>query len=93
VLQCVAVCCSVLQCVCVDAVGVSTYVAMCCSVLQCGAKVCCGMRGIKAAAPVGAVMECMCYSMLHCGAARRSVLQCIAVSCNVLHEWRHCSSP
>jgi len=73
VLQCVAVCCSVLQCVatsefietrdaCVLAMeyvaGVLQCVAVCCSVLQC---------------------VVVCCSALQCGAVCCSALQCVTV--------------
>jgi len=65
VLQCVAVCCSVLWCVAVShdmtttlqRKAVAPSVAVCCSVLQCVA---------------------VCCSVLQCVAVRCSVLQCVA---------------
>jgi len=84
VLPCVAVCCSVLQCVVIHRfspqIEVSLEivfmmcVAVCCSVLPCVA-VCCR------------VLQCVavCSSVLHCVAVRCSALQCVAVRCSVLH--------
>jgi len=78
VLQCFAVCCSVLQCVSnmnkshmneFGRVGVNKWtsvvqcVVVCCSVLQCVA---------------------VCHSVLQCGAVCSSMMQCVAMSCNVL---------
>jgi len=72
VLQCVAVCFSVMKC---DAVHRSVLQcnAACCSVLQYVA-VCCS------------VLQCIaaCYSVLQCGAVYCSVLQCVAVCCTSL---------
>jgi len=78
-LQCVAVCCSVLQCAATSGrdktlVIRRLYIAeICCSVLQCVA-VCCGM------------LQCVavCCSVLQCVAVCCSVLQCVAVCCSVL---------
>ena len=84
-LQCVAVCCSVSQCVqCVVTTFVATdsadvvttlqvCVALCCSALLCVA-VCCN------------VLQCvaLCCSVLQCVAVCCSVLQCVAVCCSVL---------
>ena len=80
-LQCVAVRCSVLQCVvrCSRALprGLShTHTAMCCSVLQCGA-VCCSVLQCVAAC---------CSKMqqtLHTPVLQRVTL-CVAVRCSVL---------
>jgi len=78
VLQCVSVCCSVLQCaqhrsrsllMCRD-MCVLQCVAVCYSVLQC---------------------VTVCYSVLQCVAVCCSVLQCVAVCCSVL-QWVHCRS-
>jgi len=69
-LQCVAVCCSVLQCVAVRYLLSSGWVGYvfihCKSVLQC--------------------VECVaeCCSVLQCVALCCSVLQCVAVCCSVL---------
>ena len=43
----------------------------------------CCIRGVNAAAPVGAVKVCVCYSMLQSVAVCCSVLQCVAVCCKV----------
>ena len=71
VLRCVAVCCSVLQCAAVCR-SVLQRAAVCCSVLQCAA-VCCS------------VLQCMtvCCSVLQRAAVCCSVLQCAAVCCSV----------
>jgi len=60
-LQCVAVCCSVLKCV-----------AVCCSVLQC-VPVCCSM--LQCVAVCCSVLQCVavCCSVLQCVAVCRSV--------------------
>jgi len=72
-LQCVAVCCSVLHMYeCIYSVHITDtdihFSDMCCSVLQCVA-VCCS------------VLQCVtvCYSVVQCGAVCCSVLQCVAV--------------
>jgi len=86
VLQRVAACCSVLQCVAVCCS--STYsrereltFGECCSVLQCVA-VCCS------------VLQCVavCCSVLQCAAVCCSVLQCAAVCCSVLQRVAVCYS-
>ena len=64
VLQCVAVCCSVLQCVAV----LLQCVAVCYSVLQCVAVRCSVLQCVA-----------VCYSVLQCVAVCCSVLQCVAV--------------
>ena len=66
-LQCAAVCCSVLQCA-----------AVCCSVLQCAA-VCCSV--LQCAAVCCSVLQCaaVCCSVLQCAAVFCSVFQCVAV--------------
>jgi len=94
VLQCVAVCCSVLQCVasvfresssvlqCI-AVRCSALqcVAVCCSVLQCVARV---FRESNSVLQCVAV-RCKCLSRIkQCVAVRCSVLQCVAVRCKCL---------
>ena len=66
-LQRVAVCCSVLQCVARSAVWDT---AMCCSVLQCVA-VCCS------------VLLDLLYETLQCVPACSIVLQCVAVCCYI----------
>jgi len=80
VLQCVAVCCSVLQSCVVVSYKTSrlqefpeTIEVLCCSVLQCVA-VCCS------------VLQCVavCYCAVYCAAVCCSVLQCVAVCCSVL---------
>ena len=82
-LQCVAVCCSAMQCdavfhsvlltVCGNALQMLQCVAVCYSVLQCVA-VCCS------------VLQCVavCCSVLQCVTVCCSVLQCVAVCCSVL---------
>jgi len=73
-LQCVAVCCSVLQ-----------YAAVCCSVLQCAA-VCCSV--LQCTAVCCSVLQCaaVCCSVLQCAAVCCSVLQYVAVCCSVLQS-------
>jgi len=92
VLQCVAVCCSMLQCV-----AVRSVVAECCSVLQCVA-VCCSVLQCPLRQDVAkndsTCVCCVtaCCSMLQCVAVCSidaeccSVLQCVAVYCSVL-QW------
>ena len=86
VLQCVAVCCSILlQCV-----------TVCCSVLQCVA-VCCSVLQVSMAIIrllCCSVLQCVavCYSVLQCVAVRCSVLQCVAVCCSVLQCVAVCCS-
>ena len=72
-LQCVAVCCIVLQ-----------RVAACCRVLQCIA-VCCSV--LQCIAVCCSVLQCVvvCCSVLQCVAACCSVLQCAVVHCSVLY--------
>jgi len=67
----VAVCCSVLQCVC-------SVFAVCCSVLQCTAACCCVLQCV---AECYRVLQCIavCCSVLQCVAVCCSVLQCVAV--------------
>jgi len=69
--QCVAVCCSVLQCGAV--VGRRSALFLSFSVLQCVAAWC-------------SVLQCVavCCSMLECVAVCCSVLQCVAVCCSEL---------
>jgi len=67
VLQCVAVCCSVLRCVNTEACR-GRALSSSCSVLQCVA-VCCNVPQCVA----------VCCSVLQCVAGRCRVLQCVAV--------------
>ena len=64
-LQCVAMCCSVLQCVdlCLRMYGVCECVAVCCNVLQC-LELCLGMY-------------CVCVCVLQCVAVCCSVFLCV----------------
>jgi len=79
VLQCVAVCCIVLQ-------SYSEVVfSVCCSVLQCVASV------LQCVAVCCNVLQCVAvvqwrgiFSVLQCVAVCCSVLQCVAVCCSVL---------
>ena len=77
-LQCVAVCCSVLQCIIYVggskvvreeqvSCSVLQHVAVFCSVVQCGAVWC-------------SVVQCvaLCCTVLHCAALCCTVLQCVA---------------
>jgi len=92
VLQCVAVCCSVLQCVAVsvgtlitpqNASHQTSHVRCVCvcdvlwCVLQCIA-VCCRVQGVT-----------VCCSVLQCVAVCCSVLQCVAVCCSVSGHSHH----
>jgi len=79
VLQCVAVCCSVLQ------AANSQAHSVCCSVLQCVA-VCCRL-------PTHRLTPCVtvCHSVLQCVAVCCRVWQCVAVCDGVLHQ--SCRSP
>jgi len=74
VLQCSAVCCSVVQCV-----------AVCCSVLQCVADI----HTHSASWVLHCVADyihtfTVCYSVLPCVAVSCSVLQCVVVPCSAL---------
>ena len=78
VLQCVAVCCSVLKCVAVNSYNTAststfTIYQVCCSVLQCVAVCCSALQSVAA-----------CCSVLQCVTECCSVLQCVAVCCSVL---------
>ena len=86
VLQCVAVCCSVLQCVVVPVGGNShvAWVAVFCSVLQCVA-VCCRVLQCVVV-PVGG------NSHVACVAVCCRVLQCVTVCCRVLQSVAVCCS-
>jgi len=82
VLQCVAVCCSVLLYLLRSLVGTRSIVfqcvAVCCSVLQCIAMCCSTCSGVKS------TKDRMCCSMLQYIVVCCSVLQCVAVCCSVL---------
>jgi len=67
-LQCIAVCCSVLYCVCI----VLQCVAVCCSVLPC---VCILLQCVAVCC---SVLQCVAVC-LHCVAVHWSMLQCVAV--------------
>jgi len=73
IFQCVAVCCSVLQCVAGVLQVCCKCVAVCCSVLQCVAVYC-------------SVLQCIavCFSALQCVALCCNVLQCVTACCSVL---------
>jgi len=78
VLQYIAVCCSLVQCVAVCG-SVLQYVAVCCSLVQCVA-VCCIV--LQCVAVFCSVLQ---YgSMLQCLAVCCSVLQCVSVFCSAL---------
>jgi len=70
--KCVAVCCSVLQCVAVSCCE-SQWAAVSCSVLQCVAVASCESLHVRGHVRV-----------LQCVAVCCNVLQCVAVSCSVL---------
>ena len=77
VLQCVAVCCSVvrlLRCI--------VHCQHCCSALQCVA-VCCRVQDYYVASCTGGAVVVSCC-VLQGVAVRRRVLQCVAVCCSVL---------
>ena len=76
--QCVAVCCSVLQCV----GGVLQSVAECCSVLQCLAVSCSVLQCLAVSCSV-LQRVAVCCSVLQCVAVRSCVLQCVALCCSV----------
>jgi len=89
-LQCVAMCCTVLQCalrtpdesiVCHNDELLLQYTVLCCSESQCVAMCC-------------SVLQCVavCCTVLHCVALCCSVLQCIAVCCSVLQCVAVCCS-
>ena len=77
-LQCVAVCCSVLWCV--------RVIAVCCSVLQCVAVKWLDHRSTHL---IVAVCCSMCCSILQVGC--NSMLQCVSASCSVL-QWNRLTS-
>jgi len=81
-LQCITVCCSVLQCVAVY-YSVLQCIPVCCSVLQC-------------VAVYYSVLQCITVrrSVFQCVAVYSSVLQCITVCCSVLqcHIMLQCAS-
>jgi len=80
VLQCVAVCCSALQCI--------AAVAVTCSVSQCVALSCSVLLTFPDDILHDAVKNslCVCCSVLQHVEERCSVLQCVAVRCNV-SQW------
>ena len=83
-LQCVAMCCSVLQCVAVCSAGavprVLQCVVVCLNVLQC-VTVCCSVFSRRSASCHTWMMQCVavCCSALQCVAVCGNVLQCGAV--------------
>jgi len=87
-LQCVAVCCRVLQCSVVCR-SVLQYVAVCCSVLQCVA-VCYSV--LYCVAVWCNVLQCIavCCGVLPCATVCCRVFSCVAVFCSVLrHDVTH----
>jgi len=72
VMQHVAVCCSVLQCL-LDGKCAMQCVAVCCSVLKCSLYKICVMHCVAA-----------CCSLLQCLFHKECAMQCIAVYCSVL---------
>jgi len=82
VLQCGAVCCSVVQCG-AEWCSVLQCVAVCCRVVQCVA-VCCSV--LQSGAVCCRVVQCVAVrcSVVQCGAVWCSVVQCDAVWCSVL---------
>jgi len=89
--QCVAVCCIVLQCI----VGSSRWIldfstavrcfAVCCSAMQCVAEYC-GICSLKSS------WIWDLRTAVHCVAMFCSVLQCVAVCCSVLQCFAVCCS-
>jgi len=82
VLQCIAVCCSVLQCGPIVLIslretcnGKAFGVAVCCSVLQCVAVCCNGLISLKETCFGKAFSVAVCCSVLQCAAVCYSVLQ------------------
>ena len=84
-LQCVAVCCSVLQCVakvmtCMEFFHV--YIrAVCCSVLQCVAVCCSVLKCVAVCCKGNDTHGVSSYIHTHC------VLQCVAGCCSVLKRY------
>jgi len=88
-LQCVAVCCSVLQGVAVrcSALQCVKCVAVCCSMLQCRPQRCAISPGLDSSSSASyhtSVLQCVaaCCTVLQCVALCCSVLQCVAVFCS-----------
>ena len=92
-LQCVAVCCSVLLCVAVCC-SVLQCVAVCCSVLQCVA-VCCSVLQCVAVCCSVLLRVAVCCIVLHTSLIRLLVFVCVCV-CNTLQHTAthaaHCST-
>jgi len=89
-LQCVAVCCSVLQCV--AACHVYPY-EVCCSVLQCVA-VCCSVSYISEYMTTYAIVGLNLFDMKHSSSACCNTLQHAATHCPTLqHTATHCNTP
>ena len=89
VLQCVAACCSVMQCVAASAMGLSLR-AVCCSVAQSGAVCKCDMCHFSGGIFLVAHQQLQRWSH-HYVAVCCSVLQCVAVCCSVVRcgaVWR-----
>jgi len=97
--RCVAVCCSVWQCVAVYVVccSVLQYVALCCSMLQCVAVCCTRLQsgaGCRLLCLREVAVGCNCRrvqssSIRH---IRCSTLQCVAVYCRLLQHVAACCS-
>ena len=91
VLQCVAVCCSVLQtkiaacrwCHWLVCCSVLQCVAVCCSVLRCVAVWCSVVQCVAVCCNVLHYVA-VCCSVVQCGAVWCSVVQLVAVQCSVL---------
>ena len=89
-LVCVAVCCSVLQCVAIVKINMllNTMVCRHIDVLQCAAA-CCSVLLCDAIVQINMLpnpMVCRCIYVLQCVAVCCSVLQCVAVCCSVLQR-------
>jgi len=103
VLQCVAVCCSVLQCVaavrcsvlqCVapDTSHVLQCVAVCCSVLQCGV-VCCSVLHLIPRITLCVAHYSICNTLQHVRLIICNTLQHTTPHCNTLqHTASHCNT-
>ena len=82
VLQCVAVCCSVLQCVAGYMTCYTSCLVVCCSMLQCVA-VCCSV--LQCAAAYCSVLQCVAVFVFAPNSCNRFTFPVVAVCCNALH--------
>ena len=86
VLQCVAVCCSVLVCVALCFVEVQCGAA-CCSVVQYVSYTACSSHHMILSPSLPLTLQ-VCCSVLQCVAVCCSVLQCVAVCCSSAHTFK-----